>query len=169
MGRWVLLMLSHSFRFSQSFLMAPVGIYKLSLWDISLDQFFSNWQQIWKQIPAGELCTIPSDSKPNAQLKILEREHLPPAPSYVLSDISCCHQEALHYSVCCLNLSTAVQNKSSKPSTESFPLHWVIKHFVEGSDSHQCWQTRARQRKAWKAEGAMVKRAPLGGTGWLPI
>lgn len=83
----------------------------------------------------GELCTILSDSKPNAELKTVEREHLHPAPSYVLLDISCCHQEALDYSVCCLNLSTVVQNKPSKPNMDGFLLHWVIKHFVEGSDN----------------------------------
>lgn len=80
--------------------------------------------------------------------------------------LSCCNQEALDYSVCCLNLSTAVQNK---PSMDGLLLHWVIKHFVEGSDSHQCWQTKERQRKAWKVEGARVNWALVGGTGWLPI
>ena len=53
----------------------------------------------YKEANASKLCaslensygTILHDSKPNAQLEIVEREHLPSAPSYVLLDI-CCHQ-----------------------------------------------------------------------------
>lgn len=47
-----------------------------------------------------------------------------------------------------LYLSTAVENKPSKQiSTDGFLLHWVIKHLVEGSDSHQHWQMRERTGK----------------------
>lgn len=86
--------------------------------------------------------------------------------------ISCCHQEALGCSVCCLNLSTAVQSPVN-PVWMVFYCYIFYFYWLLGNQafSGRIWQssvlTKERQRKAWKVEGAMVKWAPVGGTGWL--
>lgn len=119
----------------------------------------------------GELCTILSDRKPNAQLKTVEREHLPPAPSYVLLDRSHAVTRK-HWTTLCAASIFLQQYKTSqvKPVWMVFYCYIFYFYWLLGNQAFcgRIWQSSPLAVKRKPEEGLESRRGngELSTCGW---